>query len=284
VILENEKYIKSPLNYTGGKHRLLPQILPLFPNGISSFVDLFTGGANVAVNTNAERIIANDICKPVIDIYMAMQSVGIETLLQEIKERIVNNNLTVSNKEAYLNFRGKYNESSGKNPLDLFILICHGFNNQIRFNKKGLFNMPFGKRTFNESTEKNLIDFHHAIKDISFSNVDFRDFNIDSLTKEDLVYCDPPYLITCATYNGQGGWTDADDKDLMVFLDGLNEIGIRFALSNVLKNKGKENAGLIEWSEKYNVYHLSNTYSNCSYHAKDRSKTTTDEVLITNYL
>lgn len=284
MILENEKYIKSPLNYTGGKHRLLPQILPLFPNGISSFVDLFTGGANVAVNTNAERIMANDICKPVIDIYMAMQSDDIETLLQEIKERIVNNNLTVSNKEAYLNFRGKYNESSDKNPLDLFILICHGFNNQIRFNKKGLFNMPFGKRTFNESTEKNLIDFHHAIKDISFSNVDFRDFNIDSLTKEDLVYCDPPYLITCATYNGQGGWTDVDDKDLMVFLDRLNEIGIRFALSNVLKNKGKENAGLIEWSEKYNVYHLSNTYSNCSYHAKDRSKTTTDEVLITNYL
>ncbi len=282
--MNKEKYIKSPLNYTGGKHRLLPQILPLFPNGISCFVDLFTGGANVAVNTNAERIIANDICKPVIDIYMAMQSVGIETLLQEIKEKISLNNLTSYDKEAYLKFREKYNESSDKNPLDLFILICHGFNNQIRFNKKGLFNMPFGKRTFNESTEKNLIDFHHAIRDISFSNVDFRDFNIDSLTKEDLVYCDPPYLITCATYNEQGRWGDVDDKDLMVFLDRLNERGIRFALSNVLKNKGKENVGLIEWSEKYNVYHLSNTYSNCSYHAKDISKTTTDEVLITNYL
>ena len=70
----------------------------------------------------------------------------------------------------------------------------------------------------------------------------------------------------------------------MVFLDRLNERGIRFALSNVLKNKGKENVGLIEWSQKYNAYHLNNTYYNCSYHAKDRSKTTTDEVLITNYL
>lgn len=284
MILENEKYIKSPLNYTGGKHRLLSQILPLFPSDISCFVDLFTGGGNVAVNANAEKVIANDICKPVIDIYRTMQANDIEGLLKEIKTRISFNNLTSYNKEAYLNFREKYNESSEKNPLDLFILICHGFNNQIRFNKKGLFNMPFGKRTFNESTERNLVEFHHAIKDISFSNVDFRGFNADYLTKDDFVYCDPPYLITCATYNGQGGWTETDDKDLIMLLEGLNEKGIRFGLSNVLRNKGKENAELIKWSEKYNVYHLENTYSNCSYHAKDRSKTTTDEVLITNYL
>ena len=36
-------YVKSPLNYTGGKHKLLPQILPLFPEEINTFVDLFTG-------------------------------------------------------------------------------------------------------------------------------------------------------------------------------------------------------------------------------------------------
>lgn len=39
-----EELIKSPLNYTGGKFKLLPQILPLFPNEINTFVDLFGGG------------------------------------------------------------------------------------------------------------------------------------------------------------------------------------------------------------------------------------------------
>lgn len=33
--------IQSPLNYTGGKYKLLPQILPLFPKDIDVFVDLF---------------------------------------------------------------------------------------------------------------------------------------------------------------------------------------------------------------------------------------------------
>ena len=42
--------IQSPLNYTGGKFKLLPQILPLFPKNINTFVDLFCGGCNVGIN------------------------------------------------------------------------------------------------------------------------------------------------------------------------------------------------------------------------------------------
>ena len=42
--------IQSPLNYTGGKYRLLSQILPLFPDDIETFVDLFCGGCNVGIN------------------------------------------------------------------------------------------------------------------------------------------------------------------------------------------------------------------------------------------
>lgn len=36
-------YIKSPLNYTGGKYKLLPQIIPMLPSNINTFVDLFGG-------------------------------------------------------------------------------------------------------------------------------------------------------------------------------------------------------------------------------------------------
>lgn len=36
-------YIKSPINYTGGKYRLLNKIIPLFPENINTFVDLFGG-------------------------------------------------------------------------------------------------------------------------------------------------------------------------------------------------------------------------------------------------
>jgi adenine-specific DNA-methyltransferase len=41
------EYVKSPLNYTGGKYKLLSQILPLFPNEIDTFIDLFGGGVQL---------------------------------------------------------------------------------------------------------------------------------------------------------------------------------------------------------------------------------------------
>jgi len=43
----DNKIIKSPLNYIGGKYKILNQILPLFPENINCFVDLFAGGCNV---------------------------------------------------------------------------------------------------------------------------------------------------------------------------------------------------------------------------------------------
>ena len=55
--------IKSPLNYTGGKYKLLPQILPLMPDKFDIFVDLFTGGANVIVNINANLKIGRASCR-----------------------------------------------------------------------------------------------------------------------------------------------------------------------------------------------------------------------------
>ena len=55
-----------------------------------------------------------------------------------------------------------------------------------------------------------------------------------------------------------------------------------FALSNVFSHKGQTNTALIEWSKRYNVTYIDKTYSNCSYHLKNRDEKTV-EVLITNY-
>ena len=98
-----------------------------------------------------------------------------------------------------------------------------------------------------------------------------------------MVYCDPPYLITCASYNEQDGWSETEERQLLNLLDELNNNGIKFALSNVLENKGNSNDILKEWSKKYTVHYLNNTYGNCNYHTKDKSMNSTVEVLITNY-
>ena len=124
-------YKRSPLNYVGGKFTLLPQILPLFPSYIRYFVDLFTGGATVAINVKAGKVIANDIQKPVIDIYTTFQKMSKEDVFKHINNRIEEYGLSKTDKEAYLKFRDDYNKNP--NPLDLFVLIVFCYNHQLRF-------------------------------------------------------------------------------------------------------------------------------------------------------
>ena len=278
-----EKYIKSPLNYTGGKYKLLNQILPLFPEDINTFVDLFTGGCNVAINVNANRIIANDLCSEVISVYEGIQNGTTEENIRMIEETINEYNLSKENKEGYLELRSYYNEGN-KDWYIFYTLIAYAFNNQIRFNKKGEFNIPFGKdrSDFNPALKQKFRDFSDAIhnKNIKFTNYDFRKLSVDKLKENDFVYLDPPYLITDATYNM--GWNEEAEKDLLSLCDRLNEKGIKFAISNVLEHNGSKNEILIEWSKKYNINYLNYNYSNCNYHKKDNGHKSI-EVLITNY-
>ena len=283
-----DSYIKSPMNYTGGKYKILNDIIPSFPSGIKNFVDLFAGGLNVGINVNADTIYANDQISYIIDLYKLFQDTSTDDLVASIKARIGEYQLSQENQEGYLKLRKKYNETG--RALDLFVLTCYAFNHQIRFNSKHQFNTPFGKErsSFNPNIESNLIRFCDALhkKNIILSTGDFLDFDFSLLSRGDLVYCDPPYLITTGSYNdGKRGfkdWTLKEERELLALLDDHDRQGILFALSNVFRHKGLTNDVLIEWSKKYYVTHIEKSYTNCSYHFKDRAARTM-EVLVTNY-
>ena len=78
--------IKSPLNYIGGKYKLLPQILPLMPDNIKVFVDLFGGGFNVGINIDSERVIYNDIVYQVSQLMKKLSETSDKEVLAHISE------------------------------------------------------------------------------------------------------------------------------------------------------------------------------------------------------
>ncbi|MEY8321895.1 DNA adenine methylase [Lachnospiraceae bacterium 46-61] len=303
--------IQSPLNYTGGKYKLLPQILPLFPKNINLFIDLFCGGCNVGININCNKVIYNDIDINLLYLYNAFKNLDKQSVFEWIYQIIEkyglslvskygydfykcdsNKGLGSYNKDKFIKLRTDFNQKRLNENYDyyyyimLYVLIVYAFNNQIRFNAKGEFNLPVGKRDFNENMKNKLSNFIDKIKEqnCEFTCLDFRNFDISILTRDDFVYIDPPYLITCATYNEKGGWTENDEKDLLKFLDKLNENGIHFGLSNVLKSKGNENNILIAWlnQSKYRTINLNYSYSNSNYHIKNKTSNS-EEVLIINY-
>ena len=69
----------------GAKHKPLPQILPLFPPGIDTFVDLF-GGGEVTFNTKANRYIYNEKSTPLVNIFENLD----DQFIDEVKKVIAN--------------------------------------------------------------------------------------------------------------------------------------------------------------------------------------------------
>lgn len=299
--------IPCPFNYTGGKFKLLEQLQPLFDKK-EVFLDLFSGGGNVGINSLSSKIIFNDLNDKLIDLIKFIKETNTDVLLKQIDNIIERYDLSNTslygysyynsdssrglaeyNKRRFLKLRDDFNDKvlAGKvDHLMLYVLIVYSFNNQIRFNRKGLFNLPVGKRDFNSKMRSKLMLFSEKLKskDVQFMKKDFREISLDDFSQETFIYCDPPYLITNATYNENGMWTEKEEKDLLEFLDKANEKGFRFALSNVLKSKNKKNDILYNWIESKGYYcnSLNKSYSNSNYHRKNKNSIS-EEVLITNY-
>ena len=150
----------------------------------------------------------------------------------------------------------------------------------LRFNSAGDYNLPVGNVDFNKNVFDALSDYFklNKTKQPTWHNLDFKVFlHSINYQENDLVYLDPPYLITFSEYNKL--WDKQTENELLQTLDSLNKKNIKFAISNVTHYKGKENTLFIDWAKQYNSYRIKSNY--ISYH--DNSNKVFNEVLVTNY-
>ena len=168
--------ILSPLNYVGNKARILQSLLPLFPQNITNFVDVFCGSGIVGLNAKSSALILNDKETRIIDLLRYFQRNSLESILCEVQELITHYNLTDSkskpkgfyeihkneglsrhNKAGFLALRKDYNQNPSE--AKFFVLILFGFNHFVRFNAKGDYNVPVGKSDFSQSLYEKTIAF-----------------------------------------------------------------------------------------------------------------------------
>ena len=92
------EFIKSPLNYTGNKYRILKQIVPFFPKKINCMMDLFCGGATVGLNVEANKVIFVDSNERVINLLIYLSHQNFEKFLINIEKVITSYGLSYSYK------------------------------------------------------------------------------------------------------------------------------------------------------------------------------------------
>lgn len=300
--------MKSPINYTGNKYRLLEEIKKRSPHKIKKMLDLFCGSGTVGLNFETEETFFVDNNIYLINLLKYLNKISFEKLILKIEKLINKYNLTNSykskisypknefkekNQNGYLKLRKHYNLLINKNTSKantmLFLLLLYSFNGNMRFNKKEEFNMPLGKTDLNKTTIKKLKIFFEKTKGkkLNYLCEDFCNEKIKEIIKKvDFIYIDPPYLITTAVYNETNNWNEEKEKNLLKLIDYIISIKKPFILSNVIEKAGKENIILKKWLqknvEKVNLDYINFSYGNAHYHKKDKSNSEI-EVMIYNY-
>ena len=295
---------RSPLFYVGDKYKLVREIRTHFPAHINRLIEPFVGGGSVMMNVDADGYLLNDINSYVINLHRMLQGyIGQEsefvdelyTIIDEyqlslsLRSDVVPKDLKTANpktyyarynKAGYQRMKADFINGGQQDMLRLYLLLIYGFNHMLRFNGKGQFNLPVGNVDFNQNVQDALTDYFRLLsqKQTDWHNEDYRQFLGDiDYQPGDLVYLDPPYLITFSEYNKL--WNEDTERDLLALLDNLNERGVNFAISNVTHYRGRTNTLFVEWSAQYHTYSIKSNYISFN----DNSIKQFSEVLVTNY-
>jgi len=255
-ILNNAKPF---LKWAGGKTQLLDELYKRLPSSliqsgkIERYVEPFVGGGAffffLKRNFRVKESFLIDINKELIIGYKVIQN-NVNELIDELSS-MEEKYLKLSEeqrKDFYYNIRDEYNRQKDnfdyvnynldwvKRAAYLIFLNKTCFNGLYRLNKKGEFNVPFGKyKNPTICDADNLIEVSKALENTEVICADFEESN-KYIHKNTLVYLDPPYRPLNNTSNftsyNEDGFDDDDQRRLAQFFKEMDKRGAYLILSN----------------------------------------------------
>lgn len=222
------------LKWAGGKRRLLPQLLPLIPDG-TRLIEPFVGAGSVFLACRFSRLLLADTNPHLISLYLHLQR-DPTAVAEAVRALFVEANRTQA---AYLSLRERFN-SRGTDRLEraaLFVYISRfGFNGLYRTNREGECNTSYGyPKQVPDFQEDALLGFAERLQQAELYCDDFANI-MDQAVAGDVVYCDPPYADQedkrSFTAYGKHGFDSEDQTRLANKARELAERGIQVVISN----------------------------------------------------
>lgn len=261
------KVIVPPIKSQGIKTKLVPWIMELAPKVKGKWIEPFLGTGVVAFNSGYKKAILNDTNPHIINFYKSVQKRKITaSLMKEYLEKEGSLLSRAENRgyEHYLKVRARFN-SGEFSPYDFIFLSRAGFNGMMRFGSKGNWNIPFCKKPdrFAQAYITKITNQVSAASQIIQPEPDWTFYNksfteiIPLATKDDIIYCDPPYYGRHVDY--YNGWTERDEETLFTL---LNKTKAKFILSTWHHNDWRENEMISRFWNKFNIVTKDHFYHN----------------------
>lgn len=270
------------LKWAGGKRQILREIVALMPKDFRNrtFHEPFFGGGAVTFWMEPEKGTINDINPKLINFYVVVRD-HVDELIEDAKNH-------KNDKEYFYKARAEFNEivtNGFEIPnIRLASLLLYlnktAFNGLYRENRKGEFNVPFGRyKNPKIVDEERLRKASEVLKKLDIHNEDFT-YILREANPGDLVYFDPPYHPVSETASftsySKEDFSREDQKRLRDICLKLHEKGIYFILSN---SYVKPVRGLYEGIEGFEILKI---YAKRPINSKADRRGEVPEMLVTN--
>ena len=212
-----EGTLRPLVKWCGGKSKMADKILEMLPKG-KRLVEPFVGSAAVSIASDYNEFLWNDTAIPLIVMYDQVIRHPDEVNMR-LKALVNRHQFT---EDGYYEARADFNaEITQVNPQTAALLMYlnkTGFNGLFRMNKKGEFNVPWGKRTSASFPEReDLILFSRRFSNITLQRKDYWVLFMFDLREGDVVYCDPPYVpIGEQGFTGYSGEFGKKQQEILV--------------------------------------------------------------------
>ena len=265
------------LKWAGGKRRLIPEIINMFPSDYRNrtYHEPFFGSGAVFFKIKPKKGSINDINSRLMNFYKIVRDKP-EELIKEASKYPYH-------KDTYYKLRDHFNKDK-LDPVEEAALLLYfnktGFNGLYRENSRGEFNVPFGRYKNPTIVPKNKIrKASKILKNIEILNQDFS-YIQENVEPRDLCYFDPPYQPVSDTANFTSYFADGFELEDQIKLRDtcieLNEKGVYFVLSNSYVEP------IIEMYELVEDFRIVPVEARRSINSKANNRGPVKEALITN--
>jgi len=297
--MTNYFYAKPFVKWAGGKRQLIDQItehLPLdFENQKNiTYIEPFVGGGAMLFHLlktypNIKKAIINDINYKLICTYRIIKNNVYELIdsLNKIQNEFYNLTTHEEQKSYFLHKRKKFNSTniSEIEIASLFIFLNRTcFNGLYRENKKGEFNVPFGRyKNPKICDEKTLLADSELLKNVEILLGDYSEIE-KYVNQYTLIYFDPPYkpLNNTSSFNSyvKEAFDNEEQNRLSIFVRNISKKAF-FLLSN--SDFSAVNPGELYFEKLYEGFSINKVFATRAVNAKASNRGKLSELLIQNY-
>lgn len=291
---------KPFIKWVGGKGQLIEQIDALLPADFSTwknvtYIEPFVGGGAMLFYMlqrypNIQHAVINDINADLVMCYKTVRDNPEELIdsLRDVEDSYLSIQTEERRRDFFLAMRARYNEKGLEpvnNTASFFFLNRTCFNGLYRVNKKGAFNVPFGKYAKPTICDPDTIRMDSEIlQRVEIRTGDFEN-TLGCAQGKTLFYFDPPYrpLSDTSSFNdySKESFNDEAQVRLKEFCDSVNNAGFRFMLSNS-DCKGKGEGGNF-FDILYSTYRIERVWASRSINSKPDKRGKLTEILVHNY-